>query len=70
MENLAIQLLWGTLQLLVTHVSLIYLEDRLFCLFLVLLNEIEILGESKVFHSVSDVNQGNEEENVVSVVQK
>ena len=69
MENLAIQLLWATLQLLVTHVSLIYLEDRLFCLFLVLLNEIEILGESKVFHSVS-VNQGNEEENVVSVVQK
>ena len=69
MENLAIQLLWATLQLLVTHVSLIYLEDRLFCLFLVLLNEI-ILGESKVFHSVSDVNQGNEEENVVSVVQK
>ena len=43
---------------------------RLFCLFLVQMNEIKILGESKVFHFLSDVNQGNEGENAVSVVQK
>ena len=50
-KHLTIQLLWATSRLLVTRVSPIYLvDDFMFsrCLFLMLLNEMRILGESNV----------------------
>ena len=54
-EHLSIQLLWATTWLLVTRFSFIYLVDEFFFLFLVLLNQMRMLGKSKV----SGVNQGN-----------
>ena len=48
MEHLTIQLLWTTAQLLVTRVSPIYLVEEFAFLFLVLLNEMRMLGESKM----------------------
>ena len=47
--------LWANL-VLVAHFSLVYLVDEFLCLFLVLLNKMRTLAESKV----SVVNQGNE----------
>ena len=47
-KHLAIQLLWATARLLVTSVNLIYLVDEFFFLFLMQLNEMSMLGESKV----------------------
>ena len=47
-KHLAIQLLLASVLLLVTCVSLIYLEDEFLFLFLVQLNEMMTLAESKV----------------------
>lgn len=46
--------------LVVTSVSLIYLIDEFFYLFLVQLNEMRALGESMVLPFLSGVNQENE----------
>ena len=48
MEHLADQLLLVTAQLLVTRVSPAYLVDEFTFLFLVLLNEMRMLGKSSV----------------------
>ena len=48
MEHLAIQLLWTTDILLVTRVSPTYLVVEFTFLFLVLLKDMRMLGESKV----------------------
>ena len=61
--HLSIQFLWAIAWLLVTHFSLIYLVDDFFLLFLVLLNEVRMLGKSKV----SGVNQGDERGSWVQV---
>ena len=59
-EHLAMQLLWTIARLLVTRVTLIYLVDKFFFLFLVYLNKMITLGESKVLFVFSGVKQGNE----------
>ena len=59
------QLLWTIARLLVTRVSLIYLVDKFFFLFLVYLNKMITLGESKVLFLFSGVKQGNERERLV-----
>ena len=46
--HLAIQLLWATARLLITCVRLIYVGDELF-LFLLKLNKMRRLDESKIF---------------------
>ena len=46
MEHLAIQLLWVTALPLFTRVSPIYLANEFAVLFLVLLNEMRMLGKS------------------------
>ena len=61
--HLSIQFLWAIPWLLVTHFSLIYLADDFFLLFLVLLNEVRMLGKSKV----SGVNQEDERGSWVQV---
>ena len=48
MEHLAIQILWVTIRLFVTCVTPIYLEDEFTFLFLVLLNEMRMLGKPNV----------------------
>ena len=53
--------------LVVTSVSLIYLIDEFFYLFLVQLNEMRALGESMVLPFLSGVNQGNEGEFKISL---
>ena len=59
------QLLWTIARLLVTRVSLIYLVDKFLFLFLVYLNKMITLGESKVLFLFSGVKQGNERERLV-----
>ena len=59
-EHLTIQLLLATAWVLVTRVSLIYLEDMLLSLFLVQLNERERWANLRFHLFVSGVNQGNE----------
>ena len=56
-EHLAIQLLWATDQLLVGRVSPTYLVEQFFYLFLMQLNKMRTLGESKV--SSFGFSQGN-----------
>ena len=52
-EHLAIQFLLATAQLLLARVCPIYLEDELIFLFLVLLKEMRMLGESNVLPVLS-----------------
>ena len=47
-KHLPIELLWTTVWLLVTRVSLIYVANEFFSLFLVYLNKMRTLSESKV----------------------
>ena len=60
MEHLAIQILWVTIRLFVTCVTPIYLEDEFTFLFLVLLNEMRMLGKPKLLPFYC-INQGNTE---------
>ena len=55
------QILYVTVWLLVTRVCFIYLQDEFFFLFLVLLNEMSTLGESKVFFLFLVLIRWNEE---------
>ena len=52
-EHLAIQFLLATAQLLLARICPIYLEDELIFLFLVLLKEMRMLGESNVLPVLS-----------------
>ena len=47
-EHPSVQLLWATERLLVTRVRLAYLVNQFFCLFLLQLNKMRTLGESKI----------------------
>ena len=60
------QLLWAIAQLLVTHVTLIYLDELFIFSLLVLLKEIRTRGESKISSGciLFRVNQENQEAGV------
>ena len=59
-ESISIQLLWATAWLLVTHVSLIYLVDEFFFLFLLLLNEMRMLVNLRFLVLIKGMREGGE----------